>query len=307
MSAGLNREFMKNPRTFLQTHLLYLADDVGKVIAPDAGEDEDAGEKKMKMKAKYSAKIYEFDITTHRDGSAYLWMFPERHGLGLTLKGEKMSEAEKKKGVLMEGKYGYVKPITKDTNRIKAHFLPFIPGETTSIQLNANADYFFTVQLSGCQLRFIPAAYSFASTNHPRILHVAGDIADRERENAAKAEHKKLGPAGFADWKLTRGLSMTKLHSKKNPFGYGIADDELVNFAVNKRKELGLNPDASGKEDKKKEVKKKERPDASDFLTRVNVVGQRYAWQWYFYAQMLILDPDCNRAYLYRTWDLPWR
>lgn len=299
MSGNLNSIFISNPRTFLMTRILTMHPDLVEPI-----EDK----KSQEMIVKYNAGIYDFDITQHADGSAALWMFGGRQFAAGVLKTDRLlgklskdEEAQlKRAGGLMRNSL-YVKPTGTRTHRITAHFLPYLSGQTTSIQLNSTASYFFTVQLSGCQLRFIPSAYSRGSTNHPRILHVAGDIA--KREDAAKDAHKALGTPGFVNWNLTRGLSMSKLQ-EKDPFGYGISDAKLTEFVKKKRDDLGLKAPAKDKDDKAKDEKGV--LNQTEFIFRVNVVGQLWAWRWYFYAQMVIYDSLHERAFLYKTWDLPW-
>jgi hypothetical protein len=40
----------------------------------------------------------------------------------------------------------------------------------------ARLDYFLASQLAGCQIRIVPAPYRFGFTNHPRVLHIAGNV-----------------------------------------------------------------------------------------------------------------------------------
>ncbi len=65
---------------------------------------------------------------------------------------------------------------TRRSHRIRAYWLPWQPNGTSTIQLGDQADYFFTSQLAGCQIRIVPGPYRFGRTNHPRVLHIAGNV-----------------------------------------------------------------------------------------------------------------------------------
>jgi hypothetical protein len=64
---------------------------------------------------------------------------------------------------------------TYRTRRIAAYWLPWQTQGTASIQLGGLAEYFFTSQLAGCQIRIVPAPARFGRTNHPQVMHIAGD------------------------------------------------------------------------------------------------------------------------------------
>ena len=70
------------------------------------------------------------------------------------------------------------KAATADSNRIRAYWLPWQSQGTSQIQLGGLAEYFFTSQVAGCQIRIVPSPYRFGQTNHPLVLHIAGDRLD---------------------------------------------------------------------------------------------------------------------------------
>lgn len=68
-------------------------------------------------------------------------------------------------------------PASDKSSKISAHWLPWIQSGTTRITLNDKAEYFFTSQLAGCQIRVVPAT---GGGVHPDVMHIAGNTGGSE-------------------------------------------------------------------------------------------------------------------------------
>lgn len=61
------------------------------------------------------------------------------------------------------------KMVSRHTHLIRAYWLPWASRATAELVIGGAANYFFTSQLSGCQMRFVSAPGGV------RMLHIAGD------------------------------------------------------------------------------------------------------------------------------------
>jgi hypothetical protein len=96
-------------------------------------------------------------------------------------------------------------PQTFRTHLVRAHWLPWNNVGTTICQIDDNADYFFTVDVSGCRITVSPGPYRHVGTNYPTVRHIGGGLNIAGR-NAATAAATALVPA--ARQGLVRSLSV---------------------------------------------------------------------------------------------------
>jgi hypothetical protein len=73
------------------------------------------------------------------------------------------------------------------TSRIKTYWLPWKSGGTSSIQLGGEADYFFTSQLAGCQIRIVPGPYQGPILRRTTNCNVRGAPGVRNRSSTSPA------------------------------------------------------------------------------------------------------------------------
>jgi hypothetical protein len=115
------------------------------------------------------------------------------------------------------------------SHQILAHWLPWQSRGTAEIQLDNGANYFFTSQLAGCQIRIIPGApRGTGRTNHPIVRHIAGDRLDPRGDVTGtlwrnqQAAHNVTAPV-FA---RSRALSSTGIGAR----GYNGEGVNVVGF-----------------------------------------------------------------------------
>lgn len=70
------------------------------------------------------------------------------------------------------------------THLIRAHWLPWNNVGTTVCQIDDRADYFFTVDLSGCRVTVTPGPYRLIGTNYPTVRHIGGGLTLANRNLA---------------------------------------------------------------------------------------------------------------------------
>lgn len=112
----------------------------------------------------------------------------------------------------------------RTASRISAYWLPWQPRGVSQIQLGDRADYFFTSQLAGCQIRIVPSMPRYVGTNHPLIMHIAGDMKPRDSATNAIAWRNLQARLHLsaAQFQISRALSSSKI----GQYGY---DGEMVN------------------------------------------------------------------------------
>jgi hypothetical protein len=115
------------------------------------------------------------------------------------------------------------KEESRHTNRIRAYWLPWRSRHTVDVDLGADANYFFTSELNGCQFRVAPTG-----PHGLRAIHVAGDS-----QNAATAEGstwrnaEAMGRSGTVpEYGRSRALSSSHAFGApgppaRNTVGYG--------------------------------------------------------------------------------------
>jgi len=73
------------------------------------------------------------------------------------------------------------------THLVRAHWLPYNNAGTTVCQIDDTADYFFTVDLSGCRVTVTPGPYRYIGTNYPTVRHIGGGMTLANRNAATNA------------------------------------------------------------------------------------------------------------------------
>jgi hypothetical protein len=134
-------------------------------------------------------------------------------------------------------KFDFVQPVegvlaaklVKAANgAIKAHYLRWKTKEVTSMTLDANADYFFTSQLTNCSFAV------FGEPTAPTVYHTAATI---ESTSKKKQLEKAVNKEGMRERRMSRsGASgTTPLHqytgqdavkSPASAFVYGVRDEK---------------------------------------------------------------------------------
>jgi hypothetical protein len=126
---------------------------------------------------------------------------------------------------------------TLRTRRIRAHWLPWQASGTTSIQLDGTADYFFTSQVAGCRVVVIPAPARRIGTNHPRVLHIAGNaqLPVGDDNGSHWRTQSMLANTTLAEQGRARSLSSTTpmIALAPVPLGYRGEGVNVVGFIKN--------------------------------------------------------------------------
>jgi hypothetical protein len=110
---------------------------------------------------------------------------------------------------------------------ITAYWLPWKSRSTLELELGADAKYFFTSHLGGCELRIIPPAGVGTRT---KILHIAGDTGGKRGHGPGGIEWRAKQAADAltpSEWHRSRSFSSTDPY----PTGYaGATDVQVIGF-----------------------------------------------------------------------------
>ncbi|MDP1534640.1 MAG: hypothetical protein Q8N44_13465 [Rubrivivax sp.] len=118
---------------------------------------------------------------------------------------------------------------------IKAYWLPWKTRDTTSLDMGADANFFFTSQMTGCRFSVLTK-----EGEPPKVAHVAGTLSKPKRD---EAEGKLVTAMGGADSVRARRLSVSQTSEHGyagqtvdpgSAFVYGVrnADDNTWTFAA---------------------------------------------------------------------------
>lgn len=112
------------------------------------------------------------------------------------------------------------KDPTWKTKSIRAHWLPWQGGATTSIQLDGRANYFFTSQIAGCRIVVIPGPARRVGTNHPRVMHIAGDGRQNDQDVNGNAWRTAQMNANTTVAERGRARALSSTGNVLTPLGY---------------------------------------------------------------------------------------
>jgi hypothetical protein len=138
------------------------------------------------------------------------------------------------KVVQVVGFAGREKEPTWKSNRVAAYWLPWESRKAVAIDLLDGADYFFTSELNGCQIRVA------AIEGGVRVIHVAGDGPHPEEKEGSLWRHREaMKHLTTKQGKRSRRLSSTISpdDATKKATGYKTDDKIWVNVVGFRRNE----------------------------------------------------------------------
>lgn len=119
------------------------------------------------------------------------------------------------------------KLVGKDTNLIRAYWLPWASQRTTQLQLGSEANFFFTSPLGGCRVQVVGTT-TVTGSRVPVVGHIAGDHKNSNTDNTWRRNQ------GAQLVRQHRGIGTRKFSSTQE---YGRPREEALGFFAGYRNE----------------------------------------------------------------------
>jgi hypothetical protein len=121
-----------------------------------------------------------------------------------------------------------------DGAKVSAYWLSWASHDATSLVVGADADYFFTSQMTGCRFKVLSS-----DAKNPKVAHIAGDLSktQRDKKEAAlldtvdesvrvKGTGRRLSVSGAKAHEYTGQVDRGANDDHGSAFVFGVKDDQ---------------------------------------------------------------------------------